>query len=613
MTAEAASATPVRLPVAAPERRDILQVSLGHYSTAGRKAENQDFHGVLVPEGQALSNKGIAIALADGISTSRLGATASETAVKSFLTDYYATPDSWSVQNSGERVISATNSWMQAQNARNRPREEGADREADALICTFSALLLKSRSAHIFHIGDAQIARISGNSLEPLTEAHRVSLGGGQSYLGRAMGVNRTVEIDYRLVPLQPGDIFILATDGVYEFLNGSETVETIRGADDLDDAAKALAERAHAKGSGDNLTVQIVRVDALPSGQIDDLVGQDLHLPVPPELKAGDEFEGYRVIRQIHSGSRSHLYLAQDEASGDMVALKVPSTEHAQNEAELSALLLEDWVMRRLSHQNVLGAVRHQRPRKHLYAVAHYIEGQTLDEWMHDHPEPELHVMRDITGQIASGMLALHRKEMIHRDVRPKNILIDADGTVKLIDFGSTQVAGIDELAPRETEDAAYAGTMQYSAPELYLGYAATPQSDLYSLGVIAYQMLTGHLPYGPRVSAARTPAAQRRLRYVPASERNPAIPLWMDAALAKACAIDPAKRYAELSEFTYDLAHPNRALASPEPRPLIQRGAAQFWRVIALLLGVALVLSILTRPDIGLSSPSAQQETTP
>ena len=605
-------ATTSRLPSAAPERRDTLDIAIGHYSTAGRKSENQDFHGSLIPEGGTLASKGIAIVLADGISTSKLGAAAAETAVKSFLTDYYATPDSWTVQNSSERVISATNSWMHAQNARSRPREEGADTEANALICTFSAMVLKSRSAHIFHIGDAQIARISGNSLEPLTQPHRISMGGGQSYLGRAMGVNRSVEIDYRIVPLQPGDLFLLMTDGVYEYLSGSEIASILAGESDLDAAAQALADKAFEAGSGDNLTVQIVRIDALPQGQIEDLVGPDLRLPVPQDLKAGDSFEGYAILRRIHGGSRSHVFLARDEATGEKVAIKIPSTEHAQNEAELSALLLEDWVMRRVSHQNILGGAPHHRTRRYLYSVSQYVEGQTLDEWMHDHPDPDLPTVRDIVRQIASGLLALHRREMIHRDVRPKNILIDADGTVKLIDFGSAHVAGIEELAPRETEDAAYAGTMQYSGPEVYLGYPATAQSDLFSLGVIAYQMLTGDLPYGPRVAASRTAAQQRRLRYISASARNPAVPDWMDSALARAVAIDPAKRYGELSEFTYDLAHPNHGLARPEPPPLIQRGSTGLWRAIALLLALALAISILTRPDIGRIFNSGKQETT-
>ena len=581
---------------------DRLQISLGQYSTAGAKSENQDFHGALEPEGADRATKGIALAIADGISTSRLGATAAETAVKSFLTDYYCTSEAWSVQTSAERVIAATNSWMHAQNARRRPREEGENREQAALICTFSALVLKSRSAHLFHVGDGRIARLAGGALEPLTEPHRVDLGGGESYLGRALGANRSVEIDHRQVPLQPGELFMLSTDGVHDFVGAARTLELIESAADLTQAAHAIAEEALAQGSGDNLTVQLVRIESLPNGEVDELFGSGLGLPPAPRLTPGDRFEGYEILREVHTGSRSHVYLARDEEDGAQVALKVPSTEHAGDERELAALLLEEWVTRRVSHRNLLGAAPQRRPRRHVYAVAPFVEGQTLESWMAAHPRPELTPVRGIVGQLAAGLLALHRREMLHRDLRPRNVMIDLGGTVRIIDFGSAEVAGLGEFAPEAAKQALFAGTVQYAAPELFLGEPATPRSDLFSLGVMAYQMLTGALPYGTAVAGATTLTAQRRLRYRPAGELNPDVPGWIDAALAKAVAVDPAKRYGELSEFTYDLSHPNAALTEFAPRPLVERGGARHWRIAAFVLAALLALSVLRWPELGL-----------
>jgi len=585
-----------------------LAISLGQSSSAGRKSENQDFHGALEPEGADLATKGIAVAIADGISTSRLGATAAETAVKSFLTDYYCTSEGWSVRTAAERVIAAANSWMHAQNraAYGRPLEDG-EREL-GLVCTFTAMVLKSRSAHLLHVGDARIARCRNGTIEPLTEAHRVNLGGGETYLGRALGVNRHVEIDYRRLHLEVGDIFVLSTDGVHEFLPDMRMARLLGGEGTLDDQAGAIAEAALDNGSEDNLTVQIVRIESLPNGEISDLVGAEAGLPPAPRLEPGQQFAGYSVLRELHSGSRSHVYLARDEADGRKVALKAPSTEHGEDTRCVQELLLEEWVMRRLDHPNLLKAAPSRGARSHAFAVSEYVEGQTLRQWMFDHPQPELEAMRAIVKQIASGLQAMHRREMLHRDLRPHNVLIDADGAVRIIDFGSVQVAGLDELAPAHTIDAIFAGTMQYSAPELYLGQPATGQSDLYSLGVIAYQLLTGELPYGPRVANASTRQAQRRLRYVPASELNPEIPEWVDAALAKAVAVDPRKRYEELSEFTYDLANPNSSLLSPEPRPLAQRNPLLLWQAIAFLLAVALAISIATRPEAVTPEPTPQ-----
>ncbi|AKM08899.1 hypothetical protein AB433_01170 [Croceicoccus naphthovorans] len=580
-----------------------LSVSIGQHSTAGSKPENQDFHGCWAPDGDDLVTKGVAVAIADGISTSALGAAAAETAVKSFLSDYYSTSGAWSVRQSGERVIAATNSWMHAQNTRHGPTSDES-REAEGLICTLSAMVLKSRSAHLFHVGDAQIARIVGTTLEPLTQPHRVSAGGGKFYLARAMGVTRNVQIDYVKVAVQPGDLFVLTTDGIHEALSGNEIAKIIIAADTLDDAARALCDAALAAGSDDNLTAQLVRIETLPSGEITDLVGADAALPPAPHLEAGEQFEGYRVLRRLYTGSRSQVYLVRDELTGAKAVMKVPSTEHGSDPAQLSALMLEEWVMRRMAHQNVLAPPPGpQRARQHLFAVSSFVEGQSLDEWIADHPAPELNTVRDIVRQIASGLLAMHRKEMVHRDLRPKNVMIDGDGTVTIIDFGSTSVAGIEELAPGTAGEAIFAGTVQFAAPEVWLGEDASAQSDIYSLGVIAYHMLTGgELPYGPRLANATTPAAQKKLKYRPITETAPDVPAWMDAAIARACAIDPTHRYTELSEFTYDLAHPNRALVT-DTRTLMERGTANDWRTIAMLLAVALVLAILTRPDLALS----------
>ena len=234
-----------------------LVIDIGQYSAAGLKDENQDFHGVLVPEGVELAAKGIAVAIADGISTSKLGAVAAETAVKSFLSDYFATSEAWSVQTSAQRVITATNSWMHAQNSAGRRGPVSDEERERGMICTFSALVIKSRTAHLFHIGDSRIARLNGPSLEALTELHRVELGGGESYLGRALGVNRNVEIDYLRLPVSEGDVFVLTTDGVHETLSDSEIAAIIAAQDDPDMSARAIAEAALGAGSRDNLTVQ--------------------------------------------------------------------------------------------------------------------------------------------------------------------------------------------------------------------------------------------------------------------------------------------------------------------------------------------------------------------
>ena len=125
----------------------------------------------------------------------------------------------------------------------------------------------------------------------------------------------------------------------------------------------------------------------------------------------------------------------------------------------------------------------------------------------MIDNPKPDLETVRRIVEQIARGLLAFHRMEMLHQDLRPANIMIDSTGTVKIIDFGSTRVAGLLEMSPNGVEEQIM-GTAQYTAPEYFLGEIGTPRSDLFSLGVITYQMLSGKLPYGAEVAKSKTKA---------------------------------------------------------------------------------------------------------
>src|SRR5262249_15496687 len=157
-----------------------LKISVGQHSDKGRKEINQDFHGVLIPKEPLLSFKGIAVVLADGISSSQVSQVASESAVKGFLTDYYCTSESWSVKPAARRVIAAPNSWLHAQSRRRRYTYD-QDR---GYVCTLSAVIVKAKAAHIFHVGDSRIYRVADQALEQLTDDHRVVVSSEQSYLG---------------------------------------------------------------------------------------------------------------------------------------------------------------------------------------------------------------------------------------------------------------------------------------------------------------------------------------------------------------------------------------------------------------------------------------------
>ena len=565
-----------------------LKISVGQHSDKGRKETNQDFHGVLVPNEPLLSLKGIAIVLADGISSSNVSRIAAESAVKGFLTDYYCTSESWSVRTSAQRVLEATNSWLHSQTRRS---QYSYDKDR-GYVCTLSAMVIKSSTAHIFHVGDSRIYRVSGNTLEQLTNDHRVVISSEQSYLGRALGVNSQIEIDYLMFKVQRGDTFVLVTDGIYEHVSDRHIARAIAdGSADLDQAAKAVVETAFELGSKDNLTVQIVRVDELSEGAASEVFGQPRELPLPPLLEARQIFDGYRIVRELHGSSRSHIYLAVDIETDAVVTIKIPSIDLRDDPEYIKRFMMEEWVARRIDSPHVLKPCLLQRKRNFMYVVTEFIEGQTLTQWMIDNPKPGLETVRGIVEQIAKGLRAFHRKEMLHQDIRPDNIMIDATGTVKIIDFGSTKITGVVEAAPSGNRNDIL-GTQQYIAPEYFLGEQATPRSDLFSLGVITYQMLTGKLPYGSRMAKARTRSQFNKLVYSPASHGSRELPQWVDGTLEKAVHPNPVKRYDSLSEFLFDLRHPNANYLNSSSTPLIERNPLLFWKCTTVVLALAVIL---------------------
>src|SRR6185369_7479822 len=382
--------------------------------------------------------------------------------------------ETWSVKKSADRVLAAANSWLHSRTAQSSYRYE-KDR---GYVCTLSGLVLKGAAAHLFHVGDTRVYRLQGNSLEQLTQDHRV-----QSYLSRAVGFNPQIEIDYHVLEIERGDVFVLATDGVYEHVDAAFVARAIREArGDLDDAARAIVAEAYRRGSGDNLTVQIVSVEDLPE-EGNGLQQQLARLAPPPLLEARAEIDGYRIVREIHASARSHLYLAEDLETGGRVVLKTPATDLQADPELLERFMLEEWIARRLSSPHVLKPYPRTRERRFLYVAMEYVEGQTLAQWMTDHPDVDIETVRGIVEQMAQGLQAFHRMEMLHQDLRPQNIMIDRTGTVKIIDFGSVCVAGVDERAS-PGEPSRILGAVQYTAPEYFVGDAGSERADLYSLG---------------------------------------------------------------------------------------------------------------------------------
>ncbi len=573
-----------------------LSVSVGQASSAGVKPENEDFLGYYAPSEETadavqLDSKGITLAIADGMSGSDGGKEASQVSVRQFIDDYYGTPESWTVKQAATKILTALNTWLYSQGQEKYGSAKG-------MVTTFSAMVLKSQTAHLFHVGDSRIYRLRDNKLVQLTRDHRVWISHDRDYLSRAIGIDMHLEIDYRATTIQEDDIYLLTTDGVHDFLHIKAIEEILKAQKNPQKAAEEIVKAAKKNKSDDNITAQVVRIESIPEPDKTEFYEKLTQLPFPPDLNAGNILDGYKILRELNASSRSQVYLAEDTLSEKIkgqhrkVVLKTPSVNFEDDPSYIDLFLHEEWVAKRLSSPHLIKVCGMDRKRSFLYTVVEYVQGQSLKQWMQDNPKPTLTQVRGTINQIARGLRSMHRMEMIHQDLKPDNILLDENNTLKIIDFGSTKIAGLAEIKS-VIEHNQIVGTANYSAPEYFKGQSGTNRSDIYSLGVIAYEMLTGKLPYG-EVSPER--ASKKKFRYTSARQYNPLVPEWMDACLQKAVHPNPEKRYALLSEFVTDFSKPNQSLLDRNAsQPLMERNPLAFWRGLALLQFILIIALLI------------------
>lgn len=556
-----------------------LSLRFGGKSSAGVKPVNQDAFAAHLPENLDLDFKGGAAVIADGVSSCEDSHIASQTSVTSFMQDYFSTPHSWSVKNSVSRVMTALNSWLHKENAQ-------SSREKDSLLCTFSALIIKSNTVHWFHVGDSRIYHFQENELEQITQDH-VHKSGGKNYLSRALGGDRHLEVDYATRPVKQGDLLLMTTDGVHEFLTPNQIKNILEsGFSDPEDTAERLISHAISNGSDDNLTALIVCIDALPNETLDESHNRLIQLPIPPVMSVGNKIDGYEVLDLIFSGTRSHMYLVKDNISGKKYVLKAPSTNFSEDTIYLDGFVREEWVGQRIDHPNVMQTFPSTREKNFLYYLGEHIQGMNLRQWMNDNPNPPLETVRQLTKQIVQGLRAFQRADMVHQDLKPENIMINHDGRVKILDFGTVKIAGIEEMNS-PLDKSIPQGSVNYVAPEYLLGEPGSFKSDLFSLAVIVYEMITGELPYKELSTNQATLKNYVEMDYTPALHHRKALPLWVEGCLRKALQPNPRFRYEALSEFQQDLIHPNQSLESKiQHQPIIEKNPLLVWKVIALTL---------------------------
>ncbi len=524
--------------------------------------------------------------VADGVSASDAGKEASEACVRGFLSDYFSTPESWSVKQSAHKVLESLNSWLYGLGQSYIDAQKG-------YVTTCSALIIKSHSAHIFHVGDSRIYRWRKGECEQLTHDHVVKMSKDTMYLARAMGIGFNLEVDYLKLNVEEGDLFISTTDGIHDWMSRSQLTGLIdTHQEDLDLLCESLVAQAKANESTDNMSCQALRVKSLGEEQQDDVLTRMMNLPFPPDMSPGMKIDGWEILKQIHASSRSQLYHVEDMDSGLQCVMKTPSIHFQDDAGYVERFVMEAWVGSRISSPHVVEVVSNSRERRFLYYLVELVEGETLMKRIEKGAPLEISEAVSLTGQIVKGLRAFHRRETLHQDLKPDNVVI-CDGVAKIVDFGSVFVAGVDEISRTAGEDIPL-GTLEYSAPEYRLNRPRSERSDQFSLAMMVYEMLTGKVPFGDAYQKAMSQKQFGALSYTPAFTHNSQVPIWMDGALRKALQINAEGRYESFSEFLNDLTYPNEAFLNPQTKPLLERNPLLFWKGVsgALLLTQVTIL---------------------
>ncbi|MGF1737220.1 protein kinase domain-containing protein [Photobacterium satsumensis] len=597
------------------EETNTLQLDIGGCSVAGRKPSNQDAFAVCQPNYRGeLLHKGVVACLADGVSCSEQGQQASQICVTQFIEEYYATPKTWGVKQSAGKVLHALNQWLFHQGRQTELQHNG-------LVTTFCAVIIKSNTAYIMHVGDTRAYLYRDQALIQLTQDHRRHQYGQQYFLTRSLGMDSHLEVDFQQLRLEKGDRLLLATDGIHEWLDGADLQHALSSVDSgaqsslsskpslsskqspslkptVEQQAEQLVQAALDAGSQDNVSGLLLEVASLPTLTLDEYIEELTSRVIPPVMEEGNRIDQYRILRVLHSGPRSHIYLAVSEFDTKRYVLKVPSLNFAEDYQYLQGFVREGWIGEQVSHQRIMKIYPFSRHSSFLYHVCEWVEGKSLRQWMEDNPSPDLEKVRVMTEEIIKSVRVLQRYKLVHRDIKPENLIVNQLEQIVIIDFGSVYSEHFDELSTPVTETLPV-GDIKYLSPEGLLGVKATMRSDMYSISIIIYEMLTGYFPYSfsnTFNALSLSKPSQQWPDYIPLESYRDDLPTWLDVVLRKGCFPQACQRYDALSELVADLYHPSsQVIRQASKRPLKSKNPVKFWKIMSLCLFFVVIVQLI------------------
>ena len=518
------------------------------------------------PDPKGRRDRGVVVVMADGVGGEVGGEVASKLAVEAAIHEFrHAKP------NTAPGTL-----LFQMFNAANQAVYDRRVKDRSRMATTLSISLLRNDELNVGHVGDCRVYLIQQGRIRRVTNDHsyagvQIKLGlitveeakssELRSVLTRSVGQDPIVRADYHTLGVHRGDYVIHCCDGLYCFVTEQEIYDHVTKMP-AERACRELIKLAERRGADDNLSMQVAEIKdvermsyyrGLPIYQkVADLsMGQDIQ---PGQLLD----ERYAINDIVARSGMATIYKATDTKTGRAVALKVPFMHLESDPNFYSRFKREQEIGTRLSHPYIMQVEADDGKRSRPYMVMEYLDGQTLGHLMRSvRPMPLPDALR-IASRICEALHYMHEHDVVHRDLKPDNVMICNDGSIRIMDFGIAKVEGSRRLTFGAFQPAM--GTPDYMAPEQVKGKRGDPRTDVYSLGAILYEMVTGSVPYegnSPLVimNARLTgdPVAPRKL--------NPEITPQVEEIILRAMARDPAERYPNALEMKRDLDHPDQA----------------------------------------------------